>query len=88
MKLIKDKESKKVFEDENGVRFYECKKGEILGDNNINPKELIYLVSGSVELDIDGNLKKIDYPAKIEIPEKTYHKIEAVEDIKFLLFSN
>ena len=84
MELIKDDQKGRVYQDGKIKVFYR-KEGSVSGDNSINVEELIYLINGSVELTVDDKVENLDAPARIKIPEKTYHKIVALSDITFIL---
>ncbi len=90
LKFIKEKNGFESYQAEDstgrGFKIYYGKKGAIAGDNNINPKETIYLIDGEVELVIDNKIEIVKAPAEFQVPEKTYHKITALTDIKFLVF--
>ncbi len=84
MQLLKDNEKWKVYQD-NGYKFFYRKKGSISWGNAINVEENIYLVQWKVNLTLGEKSEILEAPAKIYIPEKTYHKIEALNDIIFIL---
>jgi len=80
-------------EDERGVVYncdvVEClirNKGSVSGDNDINEQESLYLIEGEARVTVGDDIEKVSAPSKIEIPEKTYHKIEALTDIKMILY--
>jgi|SaaInlStandDraft_4_1057021.scaffolds.fasta_scaffold11182_2 hypothetical protein len=86
MKLIKENNKGKTFDAEDFKICYRV-KDSVSGDNEINPKEIIYLITGSMQLTIENETKTISAPEKIMIPEKTYHKIKALTDISFIMFN-
>ena len=85
MKLIKENEKGKTYQTEKCKILYR-NKGSISGDNTENPKELIYLVSGSASVTLGDETWDVRAPGTIEFPKRTYHKIEALTDIIFILF--
>ena len=84
MKLLKEDDRGKVFETGCCKIFYRNKKS-ISGDNNINPYEKIILIQGKAKVTLDNHVFDIQAPFEFEIKEKTYHKIEAISDIVFLI---
>ena len=86
MELIKDNEKGKVYQSDKFQIFYR-NKDSISGDNSENVEEEIYLVSGEAEITLREEVKIIKAPIKIEIPAKTYHKIKALTDIIFILYT-
>ncbi len=87
MKLIKDNDKGKTYETNNFKILYRY-KGMIAGDNSINPKEVIYFITGSAEITLEDKTWIIQSPEKIIFPEKTYHKIKAITDISFIVIDN
>jgi len=85
MKLIKETEKGKTYQTESCKILYR-KKGSISGDNEINPKELIYLITGSAEITLKDKTWIVEAPAMIEFPAKTYHMIAAITDISLIIF--
>lgn len=85
MKLIKDDKKGRVYQAEKCKIFYRH-KGSVSGDNKKNSEELIYLISGSASVALQDKTWKVDAPAKVEFPAKTYHRIEALTEIIFILF--
>ena len=83
--LIKDNEKGKVYQIDN-FKIYYRNKNAISGDNSENKAEVIYLITGSVEITLKNSIWIDEAPAKIQFPAKTYHKIKALSDISFLLF--
>ena len=61
-------------------------KGTIAGENDTAPEELIYLITGTAKITIKEKVFEVEAPAEIFIPAKTYHSIEAITDISFVLF--
>ncbi len=90
LKFIKEKNGFKSYQAEDSMgrefKIYYGEKDAVAGDNNINPKETIYLIDGEVEIIINNKIETVKAPAEFQIPEKTYHKITALTDIKFLVF--
>jgi len=80
----KDNDEGRVYELDNFKIYYKY-AGSISGDNNINPKEIIYLIIWAAEFTIGEDIFIFEAPAKVEIPAKTYHKIIALSDISFLV---
>jgi hypothetical protein len=84
MKLIKDDKRGKVFETDCCKIFYR-NKNSISGDNDVNSYEKIIFIEGSAKITLDSNVFEINSPFEVEFPEKTYHKIEALSDIIFII---
>ncbi len=85
IKLIKENNIGKTCQTDKFKILYR-KKGSISGDNSINPKELIYFITGSAKITLKNESWNITSPDIVKIPAKTYHKIEAITDISFVLF--
>lgn len=85
MKLIKENEKGTNYQTDKFKILYR-NKWSIAGDNLNNPREEIYFITGKAEITLDDSVEIIDAPCKIVFPEKTYHKIEALTDISFVLF--
>jgi hypothetical protein len=87
MKLIKENEKGKTYQAD-GFKILYRYKDKIAGDNSKNVRELIYFVTGSAKITLENKTWVIESPAKVEFPANTYHKIEALTDINFILFEN
>jgi predicted RNA binding protein YcfA (HicA-like mRNA interferase family) len=85
LSLIKGSEKGKTFQAD-GFQVVYRYKGSVSGDNQTNPAEFVYLVSGKAEITIKEHTEVVEAPAKITISAKTYHKILAQTDLVFLLF--
>jgi hypothetical protein len=85
MKLIKENEKGKNYQGD-GFKIAYRYKDAISGDNADNFHEIIYLVTGKAKITIGESCEAYEAPAKIEIPAKTYHKIEALTDLSCILF--
>lgn len=85
MQLIKDNEKGKVYQADSFKIFYRL-KGSISGDNSQNTEECIYLLSGSAEVTLENTTWQVQAPVKLVFPALTYHKIEALSDIIFILY--
>ncbi len=85
MKLLKENEKGKTFQAE-GFKILYRNEGTIAGDNEENPEEVIYFITGSAEITLKDKTWTIEAPAKVEFPAKTYHKIKALTDISFVVF--
>lgn len=80
-----------VKSDERGV-IYDCgkvgfitrKRGTTSADHNHKEPEILYLVEGRIELTVGEETRKVEAPAKIEIPEHIYHKLVALTDIRII----
>ncbi|TKJ17157.1 hypothetical protein CEE44_01320 [Candidatus Woesearchaeota archaeon B3_Woes] len=66
------------------LNFISRKKGTTNADHSHNVPEILYLVKGEAELTIGDETKTVEAPVKIEIPEKTHHKLVALSDIEIL----
>ena len=86
MKLIKENHKWKTYQ-LNDYKICYRNKDSISWDNDIAPQETIYLLSGSAEITIKENIEIFTSPSTIIIPEQTYHKIKAITDICFLLYT-
>jgi mannose-6-phosphate isomerase-like protein (cupin superfamily) len=85
MRLIKENEKGKTFQAE-GFKILYRNKNSVAGDNEENPEELIYFITGSAEITLKDRTWTIESPAKVEFPAKTYHKIKALTDVSFVVF--
>ena len=86
MELLKENDKGKTFQSDNNFKILYRNKGSVAGDNSVNPYELIYFITGSAKITLENKTWDIKAPCKIEFPAKTYHKIEAITDISFILF--
>lgn len=84
--LIKDNEKGKLYQADGFTVAYRY-KGTDSGDNAVNPEEIIYLISGSIEFTLGQQTETVKSPAQLHIPANTYHKLHALEDITFLIFN-
>lgn len=84
MKLIKENEKGKNYQAD-GFKITYRYKGAIT-ENAVNLHEILFLITGKVKVTINDKTETIEAPARIEIPAKTYHKIEALTDIACVLF--
>ncbi len=84
MKLVKEDNRGRVFETKKIKIFYR-KKGSISGDNDVNPYENIIFIEGNALVSLGDKTWEIQSPSEVEFPEKTYHKIEALSDIIFVI---
>ncbi|MFA7286280.1 MAG: hypothetical protein WC052_01270 [Patescibacteria group bacterium] len=87
MKLIRDDLKGKVYEAA-GLKIFLRNRESVSGDNSENAAELIYLLKGMAEVTTGDRIYKIQGPAKIEFPARTYHKIKALTDIVFVLLDS
>lgn len=87
LELIKSNEKGKTYQADGFKIFYRF-KNTISGDNSANLNEQIYLISGEALVTVNSNKITIEAPTTIEIPAKTYHKIEAQTDIVFILYES
>jgi len=85
MDLIKEDNRGKVYQADDFKILYR-NKDEVIGDNSENIDELIYFITGSVEITLKNKTWVVDSPTKIDISANTYHKIKALTDISFILF--
>lgn len=86
LELVKEKEGVKVYQG-NNCRIYYGEENKVFGDNNTNPKELIYLLKGELEVTIEDKIKLFKAPEKIEIEANTYHKLEAKTNVIFEVYT-
>ena len=84
MKLIKQDDRGKVYQAE-GFKVFYRNKGTTSGNNTENVEELICLISGSAEITLEDSTRTIEAPDEIMFPANTYHKIDAITDIIFIL---
>jgi len=66
------------------VNYIVRKKGTTSADHTHNEAERLYLVEGKVRLTIGNETKNIEAPIKVFIPQKEYHKLLALTDIKLI----
>lgn len=85
LNLIKEKDYVKVYKG-NNCKIYYGKKYGVFGNNDKNPNELIYLISGKLEVTIEDKIEIIISPSKFEVPEKTFHKLVALTDVIFEVY--
>jgi len=85
LQLVKDNESGQTYQGDDFKVLYR-NKGSVSGDNNANVNERIYLMTGEVSLTVKEDTKIIVAPAEFNIPESTYHKIEAITDFVAVVF--
>jgi len=91
IKFIKEKNGFKSYQTDaclparQGFKIYYGEKGSIAGDNNINPAETIYLISGEMEITVRDKTEIKTAPAEIKIPAKTYHKLKALTKVSFVV---
>lgn len=87
MKLLKKTEAGKTYNtDKSNLKILYRNKGSVAGDNNKNPAEEIYLITGTAEVTLKNETWEVEPPAKVEFPAKTYHRIKALTDISFIVF--
>jgi hypothetical protein len=84
LKLIKHNENSNTYQAE-GFKIVYKYQGKIAGDNAVNKREKIYLITGKAVVTISEKSSKIQAPSYFEIPERTYHKIVALTDIAFII---
>jgi len=85
MQLIKENEKGKTYQTDSFKILYRY-KNMIAGNNNINPEETIYFITGSAEITLKNKTRTIHAPAQIHFPAQTYHKIKALTDVSFIVF--
>ena len=85
MKLIKENEKGKNYQAD-GFKICYRYKWTIAWDNDKNPKEIIYFISGEAKITLWEKTWKVQAPEQVIFPTSTYHKIEALTDISFILF--
>jgi mannose-6-phosphate isomerase-like protein (cupin superfamily) len=85
--LYKQNEKWKSYKTNNFDIFYR-NASTIAGDNEINKYEHVFLVSWQAKITIKDKYKVVYSPCEFEFPANTYHKIEAITDIIFLVFYN
>lgn len=68
-------------------RIYYANGTGSFGNNDTNPREKIVLISGTLHINISGNIKEHTSPAEIDIPAKTPHSIESEGKSTFLVFA-
>jgi len=86
LKLIQENEKGKTYQAPDFKILYRY-KGTVSGDNDINAEELIYFISGQAKVTIEEKTWAINSPAEIHIPARTYHKIKALTNISFIIFT-
>lgn len=85
IELLKENEKGKTYQAPEMKILYR-NAGTIAGDNKINPKELIYFITGSAMVTLEDKTWKIEAPAQVEFPANTYHNIKALTDISLVIF--
>jgi len=86
LEFIKSKNGFKSYQ-ANGFKIYYGKRNSMAGGNNINPAEIIYLISGKMKVVIGDETVKHSAPIKFKIPEKTYHELQSLTKTIFLVFN-
>lgn len=87
IQILREDERGQIYQCEGFKVFYRI-KNSISGDNDINPEEKIYLITGSAEITQGTKTWTASAPAYIEIPANTYHKITALTNISFIILDN
>lgn len=85
MKLIKENKKGKTYQATDFKIAYRY-KWTIAWDNAKNQKEIIYFISGKAKITLWDEAWEIQAPRQVIFPANTYHKIEALTDISFILF--
>ncbi|MBT3230922.1 hypothetical protein HN358_04060 [Candidatus Uhrbacteria bacterium] len=85
MKLIREDSDGQKYQAD-GFKLYYRNKGSISGDNENNPYEKVYLITGEAKVTIKNLDSIVQSPTYFEIPANTYHKIEAITEISFIIF--
>ena len=81
--VVKQDERGTIFRCE-PVNYIVRKKGTISADHTHEEAETLYLVEGKAELTIGKETKTVEAPVKVFIPEKEYHKLVSLTDIKLI----
>lgn len=84
MKLINENNKGKTYQTKEFKILYR-KKGTTAGDNEANPKEIIYFITGDAKITLEKKTWEIKAPEKVEFPANTYHKIESLSDTSFVV---
>ena len=87
MELIKEDEKGRTYQAK-GITILYRNAGSITGDNEINDHEIIYFISGSAIITLKERTWTIESPAKVEFPANTYHKIESITNVSFVIVEN
>jgi len=61
-----------------GVYYIELKAGTVASDHMHKEKEVIYLVSGTIKVEIEDEVFKLVAPIKFTLPGGVHHKVSAV----------
>ena len=85
MQLIKENAKGKTYQAEKCKILYRH-KDSIAGDNDHNPAEVIYFIQWSAKITLEDKVWTIAAPAEVSFPAHTYHKIQAITDISFIVF--
>ena len=85
MELVKDDTKGKVYQ-ANGFKIFYRNKNTISGDNSKNQQETIHLIIGHASITLESATQNVEAPKTFKFPKETYHKIEAITDIVFLVF--
>jgi quercetin dioxygenase-like cupin family protein len=85
LKFIKEKNGFKSYQAD-GFRIYYGERGSVVGDNNINPAETIYLIKGRMKVTIENRIVTYSAPDEFKVPAKTYHKLLSLTKTSFLVF--
>lgn len=87
MQLVKDNDKGRTYQADKLKILYR-REGSISGDNSENVEEHLYFIEGSAKITLVEDEWTIRAPVKVHFPANTYHKIEALTDISFVLLEN
>lgn len=87
IELLKEGEIGKTFQAD-GFKILYRNKGSVSGNNEINPKESVFFITGKAKVTVKEKTWEIEAPAHVDFPAKTFHAIEALTDISFVIFEN
>lgn len=84
-----------IKQDERGI-IYDCgkssfisrKKGTISANHKHEDTEIVYLVTGEVELTIGDETKIVKAPVMFKTDSNVYHKLVALTDIELVIDRN
>ena len=83
--LYKQNEKWRNYKTDNFDIFYR-NAWTVAWDNDINKYERVFLVSWKAKIKIKDKFEIVDSPCEFEFSANTYHAIEAISDIIFLVF--
>lgn len=80
---VSEHERGKIFEID-GYKLVYRYAGTVSGDHQHDVDELLYLVHGEAELEVDGKVIELRAPVRVDLAAGMHHTLVAKSDIVFL----